>query len=72
MTNASIDSDHVPGKELDRSVIKINEEATFQRQETLIGIGMRVPMVRLSHGAYADFMIIDTGDGMVVVAPRRC
>jgi hypothetical protein len=62
MTNASIDSDHVAWQEFDSSVIKINEEATFQRQEALIGIRMTVPMVTLGHGAYTNFMIIDTGD----------
>jgi hypothetical protein len=72
MTNASVNSDHMPRQELDSSVVKINEQAAFQCQKTLIGVGMTVPMISLSHSAYTNFMIVDFSHWMVIVALRRC
>src|SRR5216684_4151229 len=71
MTNAPVHSDQMPRQELDRSIVKINEEAALQCQETLIGVGMTVPMISLSHRAYPNFMIIDLSNWMVIVALRR-
>jgi hypothetical protein len=71
MTNTSVDSDHMARPKLDSPIIKINEEAAFQCEKTLVGIGMTVPMIRLSHRAYAHFVVVDPGNWMVVVAIRR-
>jgi hypothetical protein len=59
MTNAFVNGDHMPRRKLDSAIIKINEEAAFQCQKTFIGVGMTVPMISLSHGADAHFMIVD-------------
>jgi hypothetical protein len=67
MANASLDGDHMPWAELHRVAVKINVEATFQREKTLIGVGMTVPMICLSHSTYANFMIVDFGNSVVVV-----
>lgn len=72
MTNTSIHSDHVPRQELDRSIIKINEETAFQRQKALIGVRMTVPTISLSHSAYTNFMIIDVSNWVVIVAFHHC
>src|SRR5882724_4911921 len=72
MTNASVNSDHMPRQELDSAIVKINEEAAFQCQKTLIGVGVTVPMISLSHSAYTNFMIVDLSNWMVIVALRRC
>jgi hypothetical protein len=58
-------------QELDSSIVKINVEAAFQSKKALIGVGMTVPMIGLSHGAYTNLMIVDFSDGMVIVALRR-
>src|SRR5215831_11336878 len=58
MTYASVYGDHVSRQELDRSIIEVNEEASFQRQKTLIGVGMTVPMVSLGHCADTNFVIV--------------
>src|SRR5258708_3200264 len=72
MTNASVHSDHMPRQELDRSIVKINEEAALQFQKTLIEVGMTVPMINLSHRAYPNFMIVNFSNWVVIVALPRC
>jgi hypothetical protein len=72
MPDASVDGDHLARQKLDGSIIKIDEETSFHRQKTLIGVGVTMPMVSLSHRAYANFVIIDLSDWMVIVAPRCC
>ena len=67
MTNSPVHRDHMPRPELDSLVIKIDEEAAFQRKKSLIGVGMTVPMICLSHSTYANFMIVDFGNSVVVV-----
>jgi hypothetical protein len=71
MTDASIDGDHMPRREFDGSIIKVNEETSLQCQKTLIGVGMTVPMISLCHGAYTNFMIVDLGNRVVFVALCR-
>ena len=71
MTNASVHSNHLPRQELNSSIVEINEESPFQRQKSLIRVWMTMPVVSLGHDAYADFVIVDLGNGMVVVAVRR-
>ena len=46
-------------------------QSAFQRQKTLIGVGMTVPMISRGHCANTDFMIVNFGDWMIVVALRR-
>ena len=72
MTDASINGDHMTRRELDGLIVKINEEAAFHCQKTLIGVGMTVPMIRRGHSAYTNFMIVDFSNWVVVVALRRC
>jgi len=48
MTKRLVNSDHMPRQELDSAIVKINEEAAFQCQKTLIGVGVTVPMISLS------------------------
>ncbi len=62
MANTSLDGDQMPRPELHGVVIKINVEATFQCEKTLIGVGMTMPMIVLGHDAYAYFMIVDSSN----------
>lgn len=71
MTNAAVHCDHVSRQELDCSVVEIDKETAFEREETLIRVGMAMPVVILGHGADANFMIIYRRNRMVVVAVRR-
>lgn len=71
MTNSSIDGNHLSGEELYGSIVEIDEEPPFQYEETLIGVRMTVPVIRLRHRADAHFVIVDPGKRMIVVAVRR-
>ena len=70
MTNASMNRDQMPRQELDRVIIKIDEQAAFECQKHLVRIRMTVPMVSLGHNAYTNFVIVNISNGMVVVALR--
>lgn len=72
MANPAPDSNHVAGLEFDCLVIEVDEESAFQSEKALVGIGVTVPVTGHGHHADADFMIVDRGDGMVVVSICRC
>lgn len=71
VANAAVDGEQVAGAEFDGAVVKIDEQAAFEYEKGFIGVGMGVPVIRLGHGGDANFVVVDFGDGMIVVVRRR-
>ena len=67
MADASRNSQQLATLKLDRSVFKFNGETPLKDQECLVGVGMKVPVIRLCHCGNSDNMIIGMSNGMIVV-----
>jgi hypothetical protein len=51
-------------------VVEVDEKSALPGRKTLVGVGMRVPVIGLGHGADPNLMIVDLSDGMVVLDCR--
>ena len=68
VVHAERDGEELAGVEFAGSGFEVDRETAFDDEEGLVGVGVVVPVVGLGHGGDADDVIVDGGDGVVVVA----
>jgi len=52
---------------LDGPVFKFDGETALKDQEGFVGVGMKVPVIRLCHCGNPDNVIIGMSNGMIIV-----
>lgn len=67
MAHSPRDSQQLARMKLNRSVFKFDRETPLKEQECFVGVGMKMPVIRLCHRGNPDNMIIGMSDGMIIV-----
>jgi hypothetical protein len=68
VSNAAGDSNQLARIKFDRSALEFDGKPPFNHQKCLIGVWMKMPVIRLCHGGNPNDMVIDLSNWMIVVS----
>ena len=71
MADSARDGQQLAGIKFERSALEVDGEAAFDDEECLVGVWMEMPVVGLGHRGYANDVVVDVGDWMVVISRVR-
>src|SRR5450756_2268364 len=71
MANAARNGKKLPRTQLPRSALELNAKPSLHHQKSLIGVRMKMPGIGLGHRGNPHHMVVDAGNGMIVVSGGR-
>ena len=68
MTHTRRHSEQLAGLDVDRSIVEINGEHTFNDEECFVRIGMQVPEIWAVHDTQMNIVVVHAGQNPICVA----